>query len=255
MTSNKMELKKQIINCFNSGAYTYNAAADIQQIVARHLAERLAGVSASSILEIGCGTGLFSQYLPVSFPHAKILLTDIAPLMVQVCEQRFHTHPNIATACQDGEALVTPLQFDLIVSSMTLHWFTDFYASMAELITKLNSGGQFIFAMLGENSLLEWRDVCESDSKCRPTPIFPSAEAMKKYFPDLSLQVEVTPIAYADAYQFLKTLKSIGATAADINHITLSPGRLRRLMRAFDRTKASDIDVSYEIIYGCYTKP
>jgi malonyl-CoA O-methyltransferase len=255
MTSQAMELKKQIINCFNSGAYTYNAAADIQQVAADGLAARLAGGLPASILEIGCGTGLFSQFLPQYFPEAEILLTDIAPEMLRVCQQRFVLQPNIVMACQDGEALTTPGCFDLIVSSMTLHWFTDFFASLKQIIAKLNPGGRFIFAMLGKNSLSEWREVCEADSHCRPTPAFPVVDAVKTAFPDLQLDVDVTRVTYSNTYHFLKTLKSIGATAADINHITLSPGRLRRIMRALDQTGAGNIAISYEVIYGSYTKP
>jgi malonyl-CoA O-methyltransferase len=250
-----MELKKQIINCFNSGAYTYNAAADIQQIVALRLAEQLASVNANTVLEMGCGTGLFSQYVLASFPQAKICLMDIAPLMVQVCQQRFSAYPNIVTECQDGETFLTSDHYDLIVSSMTLHWFTDFYTSLKKLMDKLNSSGKCIFAMLGENSLSEWRAVCQIDSACHPTPKFPAVAAIKNAFPDLELSVEVTRIAYSDTYQFLKTLKLLGATAADINHITLSSGRLRKLMRALDQTQEGKIDISYEIIYGSYTKP
>jgi malonyl-CoA O-methyltransferase len=250
-----MELKKQIINCFNSGAYTYNAAADIQQVAACVLAMRLSEVSPASILEIGCGTGLFSQFLPQYFPEAHILLTDIAPEMLRVCQQRFVAHPNIKLACQDGEALTTPSGFDLIVSSMTLHWFTDFFASVEKIIAKLNPGGTFIFAMLGNKSLLEWREVCEADSHCRPTPTFPKADAVRAAFPDLQIDADVTCLTYNNTYHFLKTLKSLGATAADINHITLAPGRLRRIMRAFDKTGAGNISISYEVIYGSYTKP
>jgi malonyl-CoA O-methyltransferase len=255
MTSQVMEFKKQIINCFNSGAYTYNAAADIQQVAARGLAARLSGILPASILEIGCGTGLFSQFLPQHFPGARILLTDIAPEMLRVCQQRFVAEPNIVMVCQDGEALTTPGGFDLIVSSMTLHWFTDFFASVEQIIAKLNPGGTFIFAMLGDKSLLEWREICEADSHCRPTPTFPKADAVRTAFPKLQIDVDVTHVTYTNTYQFLKTLKSIGANATDINHITLSPGRLRRIMRAFDKTGADNISIAYEVIYGSYTKP
>ena len=250
-----MHLKKQIISRFNSGAYTYNSAADIQQVVAKAMALRLTDIRAKTILEIGCGTGLFSQFLPTYFPEARLLLTDIAPTMIQVCSQRFRSHPTIELACQDGEALATTEHYDLIVSSMTLHWFTDFYASLATLMTKLKPGGKLLFAMLGANSLSEWRAVCAADAGCRPTPMFPVANKVQDAFPDLQLEVDVIKLTYSDTYQFLKTLKAIGATAADINHVTMSPGRLRRLMRAFDRTATRDITISYEIVYGSYTKP
>ena len=53
------------------------------------------------------------------------MLTDIAPAMVQISQQRFINKPKVKVICMDGERLTLPSQFDLITSSMTLHWFSE----------------------------------------------------------------------------------------------------------------------------------
>lgn len=250
-----MVLKERIINCFNSKACSYDAAADIQPAVALRLADKLSGVAASSILEIGCGTGLFSQYLCQHFPNADLLLTDIAPAMVSACQQRFASNNSKVTVkCLDGEHLGDIQTFDLITSSMTVHWFSAMQESLLNIISKLNPGGRFVFAMLGRNSLSEWRHFCHEHQASIPTPTFPMLQEIQMMFPEMELQVELSKQHYPSAHDFLKTLKEIGANAPVASHVPLSSGMLRRIMRALDASTSHDIAITYEIIYGSYIK-
>ncbi len=249
-----MAFKEKIKNCFNSRAYTYDAGVDIQTRVAERLAQQLPNNAPRNILEIGCGTGLFSQYLLHAYPHAQILLTDIAPAMVTICCERFATALHITLSCMDGEFITTTETFDLIVSSMTLHWFTHFKESLQHIIAKLNPGGKFIFAALGQNSLTEWREICRDNHVSIPTPAFFPWQAIQKEFPQLTLQIEIAEQSYSSTFAFLKTLQTIGAHAAQKNHVPFSPGLLRRVMNLFDKQNAQDVSISYEIIYGSYTK-
>jgi malonyl-CoA O-methyltransferase len=253
MLLNENKAKEKIKNCFNSKAYTYDRAADVQGWVAQQLAKQLEGVDAKTVLEIGCGTGLFSQFLVKQYPHASCLLTDIAPAMVEICEKRFATTSllqMVQTRCMDGEALILdpPEQvFDLITSSMTLHWFRALEQSIQAIIAKLAPRGRFIFALLGKNSLQEWRAICQKQQVSIPTPDFPDLDYLTKIFPNITWHTENLQCSYLSAYDFLKTLKMIGAHAAHSDHAVFSAGKLRRLMRAFE-----DVTITYEIIYGSY---
>ncbi|MDR3477335.1 MAG: methyltransferase [Gammaproteobacteria bacterium] len=249
-----MALKEKIIKCFNSKAYTYQNAADMQPQVAARLADRFASVSAKNVLEIGCGTGFLSQHLLHSFPDAQLLLTDIAPAMVDITRDRFQKNANVFVKAMDGEALETSTQFDLIVSSMTLHWFTNFKHSLQQIIEKLTPGGQLVFAMLGKNSLLEWRNIFQEVAIVAPTPAFPDHQKLAQHFPELKIEVEVSEQRYRNTHEFLKTLKAIGAHAAQAKHVVLSSGRLRRLMQRLDRVSPDGVNISYEVVYGSYTK-
>ena len=39
------------------------------------------------VLELGCGTGLFSRHLVQLYPHGHFVLTDVAPAMIAECRR------------------------------------------------------------------------------------------------------------------------------------------------------------------------
>ena len=248
-----MAYKQKIIKSFNSSAYSYNTAADIQPYVAEQLALRLHDLKAQSVLEIGCGTGLLSQYLPRYFSGAAILLTDIAPAMVEHCQQRMSGLANIRFQQLDGEAICLTEKFDLITSCMTFHWFLNLNESLEKIISQLNPGGHLLFSALGENSLFEWREICDLHA-IAATPQFISQHSLQQLFPGLKIQVELVKQFYSNAYDFLTTLKLIGARAPHIDHLPSTSGMLRRLMRLLDEKYPHGINMTYEIINGYYEK-
>lgn len=245
----KITMKQRIMSCFNKGAETYHSAAIVQAKVARNLAERLPFYS-NPILEIGCGTGIFSQHLVSSFPDSSILLTDIASKMLAKCQQNLQKSTNIKYACMDGECLSTTTTFDLIVSSMTLHWFSNLKKGFEKIIHHLSPGGIFMFALVGENSLKEWDDICKKFNLPKTTRPFPSRRFLQENFPDMKIDIENVSQNHHSGYDFLHSLKNIGATAKQENNISLSLGNLRKIILKLN----NPIEITYEILYGKYVK-
>jgi malonyl-CoA O-methyltransferase len=245
-----MIIKEQVTNHFNAGALSYEAVAQMQAQVAMELTARIPSTSVHSVLEIGCGTGLLSQYLPTLFPNATIWLTDIAPAMVKECTQRFMQQARIKTVCVDGECFSFATQFDLITSSMVLHWFTDISQALLHIRRQLMPGGYFVFSILGENSLHEWRDLCTENAVQWGTPVFPSPQILQDALPGLELSVVTYRETYPSAHAFLNVLKKLGATAPHAGYTALSAGKLRSVLRRFE----SKMTISYEVIYGSYRK-
>lgn len=243
-------MKKNIIRYFNQGARTYHSSAELQSHVAQQVASRLQGVSAKHILEIGCGTGLLSQHLIELFPNSMMLLTDIADAMVNVTQQRFSQYPQVHTHCGDAESLDLNLQFDLITSSMTLHWFDHFRSSIENFKNYLRPGGQMIFAILGENSLCEWKTMCKTVGMTAARKSFPDYHWMTSTFADFKFEIESVKQRYANSYAFIKSLKNLGARATRADYISASTRQLRQLLRANN----NEIEMTYEVIYGSYTQ-
>lgn len=243
-------MKERITRCFNKGSETYDTAAIVQTKVANDLIRRLTLVSAQNILEIGCGTGIFSRRIVTAFPQANVLLTDIASSMVEFCKKRFAGNSCIDYICADGEHFSSNMKFDLIVSSMTLHWFLNIKNSFQRIMEYLTPGGQFVFAMLGKNSLIQWREICKHYQLSIPTPSFPDFEVLQKAFPSMQLEIETVQHCYPSAYDFLKSLKNIGATAAHRDHSPMTAGSLRQVLRECN----SEIKINYEVIYGKFIK-
>lgn len=241
-----MIIKKSVIAGFNRGAKTYHQAADLQAEIANKLAEKIPAEPAQRILEIGCGTGLFSQHLVQSFPEANLYLTDIAEAMVKQCKTRFDQHGQIQFLCLDGEALPELPAFDLIASSMTLHWFENLTVNLQNITQKLNHNGRFIFSMLTAKSLQEWRSLCETLQVPFATPLFPVSENLQATFPNIRWQIEEVQVHYKNLHHFLSTLKLLGAIAPRAGADRLSLQQLRRMMRRFQ----TPMMMTYEVAYG-----
>ncbi len=244
-------MKNKIIKCFNQGVKTYDQAAAVQLHVANALATRIKNISANKILEIGCGTGVFSEKLILAFPTAHFLLTDITPNMVAECQQRFKQYPQVNYLCLDGENIADLSQkYDLIVSNMTLQWFENIPASLEKIIAQLAPNGKLIFSLLGEKSLHEWQHMCGEFDITAGLKKFPQQSVLKDRCNDLHLENELFQFSYQSAHGFLRSLKNLGATATDTQYIFTSVGKLRRLFRAY----SDEVKMTYDIIYGCYTK-
>ncbi len=90
------EHKGRIASAFTAQADVYDAAADLQWLVAERLAEQITGrikKTPRRILEIGCGTGFLSARLADAFPETRLVLTDIAPTMLARCRARIGDKP------------------------------------------------------------------------------------------------------------------------------------------------------------------
>lgn len=240
-------MNERIAKCFNKGAETYDSAALVQMQVAERLIQRLPNFS-EKILEVGCGTGLLSEKLLFCYPKASLLLIDIAPLMLARCQKRLSDFTQVDYRCLDGQTLKNLGSFNLIVSSMTFHWFKEFQSSFNNMLNQLSPGGKLVFAMLGENSLIEWRNLCEKFHFPLTTRHFPALQSLKAQFPLFKWDIETISQSYAHGYEFLRSLKNIGATAACPHSESFTPAQLRRLMRELN----NEISIRYEIIFGEY---
>ena len=74
--------KQQITRNFSRYADLYDDYAQVQRRSAQDLAKEFDIAPPHSILEIGSGTGLYTQYLQKRFPDAKIFGADISEPMV-----------------------------------------------------------------------------------------------------------------------------------------------------------------------------
>ncbi|ORX43659.1 S-adenosyl-L-methionine-dependent methyltransferase, partial [Piromyces finnis] len=104
------------------------------------------------ILDIGAGTGLFSNIVLSKFPQAKITLLDVTEKMLDMSKERFKGNDNITYLCQDmanvDESISKSFegQFDYIISGLAIHHLTN--DEKKSVYTKcyqwLKEGGLFI---------------------------------------------------------------------------------------------------------------
>nr|WP_288812324.1 malonyl-ACP O-methyltransferase BioC [uncultured Sphingobacterium sp.] len=153
--------KQRITSRFSKAASTYQSAAIVQRQVAEKMITLLQGtvpLRAEKVLEIGCGTGIFSRLLLQRLLPKQLFLNDISLEMItQVMAMVRSQHRSIQCSfiCGDAEIYPLPKQLDLITSCSTIQWFENPAAFFARCHTLLHADGILAFSTFGEENMRE----------------------------------------------------------------------------------------------------
>lgn len=127
--------------------------------------------AAFDVLDLGAGTGLFAGMIAARYPQARLTLIDLSDSMLDGARARFRGRANVTIIAGDYTAYPYTQQYDLIISSLSIHHLSDedkaaLYRNVYRL---LRDGGHFINAdqVLGATDAIDarykarWRDAVE----------------------------------------------------------------------------------------------
>jgi len=81
---------------------------------------------AIKVLDLGAGTGLFSQHIFTKYPRAAFVLYDLAPKMLEIARKRFQEYPDqFEYLVKDYREFQGAEEYDLVISSLSIHHLTD----------------------------------------------------------------------------------------------------------------------------------
>jgi malonyl-CoA O-methyltransferase len=229
---------------FGARAESYEQHAGLQRAVADHLARLLPDLERPSVLELGCGTGLFSRHLVKRYPEGRFILTDAAPAMIAECRRNLAKlgASRISYEVMDAGEAGGHAELDLIAASMTLHWLPDPIAALSRLRRLLAPQGVLLYATLGPESFAEWREVLAAES-------LPSGLTDIKPLPGVVEEERLVPDQ--DSLSFLRRMKAVGGLTPREGYVPLSPGQLSRAIHAADDRFGGRI--TWHIVYGRLT--
>ena len=230
-----LEYKNKVIKSFSDNAESYHDKATIQRKVSKSLADILPKMENPRILEVGCGTGILTEFLIKKYPNASFEITDISRSMLEECKKRCD-RGKIKFFEMDGE---NPLQnlgrYDLVVSSMTLHWFE--YPLVG--IQRLAELGPLFYATIGENNFFEWQNaVCKHADKKAFFPV--------QHLPGI-INEEYFKLKCSNFSSFAKELKSMGVLLKHEKQVLLSYENLSKALKTFRQKNNA---ISWHIVYG-----
>jgi trans-aconitate methyltransferase len=234
------------------GNYDYHAV--IQQQIIQKLVRKLQHIAlpfTPRILEIGAATGNLSARLQELWPHAHFTLTDASPEALRLAKQRLN--PKCQSVFKVVELADLPPEghFDLIVSSMVLHWLPDAVMMLRKIIAALPPGGIFAFALLGQGSFDNWRRACHMAQVDCGLWDYPTAAQLRE-LPGVMVVQERMQSFFESAEDFLLHLKAIDALAARPGYRPRSIGDLARTIEAANTIRP--FVINYEILFGaCHT--
>ena len=155
--------KKEVAQRFRRSLTTYDENAHIQKKVSQRVVELLqstAGVDFNRVLEVGCCTGVLTELLCSRSSFATLFLNDLVPELCEAAKERIRKYSqSVETIPGDIEEATIPDQLDLIISSSTLQWLSDYPAILRKFSAALTERGYLVFSLFGAGTLREIQEL------------------------------------------------------------------------------------------------
>ncbi len=200
--------KELIKQRFNKKLNLYNENARIQKQMAEKLLSYLPENDYGSVLEIGCGTGLLTEYACKKINSTSYYALDI----VSDCEKYIKKiNSNIKFISSDIEeyAKNSDKKFDLIVSNASLQWIDNLPDFILKLAGMLNTDGTLLFSTFG---IENFREIFYVLGKTLP---YYTIKELNNFFKKFNpvIEEEIRIMAFKTPKDVLKHIQNTGVNA------------------------------------------
>ena len=242
------------VESFERAAETYVDSCSVQRRIAERLAQRIARADVApsqKILELGCGTGELTRFLAGRFPDVRIVATDASPGMLTVARQTVtDSNVDFRTLVVD-EGLASESEwasggFDLLASSMALHWVADLEDVLRSILKLAN---RIAFSIPVAGTFESWIAAHEKLGWSDGVRNLFSEEAVSRWgewlFPGHQFSVEFADFqeSFADPLDFVRQLKLVGAACPQEGHLPVK--NLRAILKQFP----NGIEINYRVAF------
>jgi len=145
---------------FGSASKSYDISARLQRFSGKHLMPWLPNRNDLTVLDLGSGTGFFTDLLASSYD--QVIGLDISTDMLQFAKET----RNKEILWLEADAHNIPLKdnsIDFIYSNLVIQWFNPLDEAITEMLRVLKPGGLLIFTTLVDGTLHElkssWKQV------------------------------------------------------------------------------------------------
>lgn len=240
--------------------------AYLRDEVAERLIERLEDVHESysfpEAVDVGCGTGHVRRAL-VGRGVRKLTELDLSPAMLSVAAQSEVDFETVQHEMSDEVQSLPTDAYDLVVSSMALHWVNDLPGCLKGFRRALRPNGFFLGAMLGGDTLQEMRSSFvladlerHGGVAQRMSPLCSVADAgalvQSAGFALPTVDTEVIKIHYPDAWTLWHHLRAMGESHATLNRASCDQATLlaaAAIYRELYGDKDGNIPATFQVIY------
>ena len=112
---------------------------------------RLEGVTPSSVVDLGCGTGQLTQRMIRTFPDASVVGVDLSTGMLAGAADRLRASGRETAALLRADAHRLPFSassVDIVVCTESFHWYEDQARVLDEVARVLVPGGRLLIASI-----------------------------------------------------------------------------------------------------------
>ncbi len=230
------------------------AAYDSLAVVQRRIAATLAGYFSAAaparferVLEVGCGTGFFTDELLKISRIDSFYLNDLVPEALPPLAGRLAAR-HVELLPGDAERIALPEGLDLVVSTSTVQWFDDPDAFFERVAVALKPGGRFVFNTFGPENLSQVKTL--TGNGLEYTPMEELRRRLEKHFTHVDLRRETIRQRFDAPFDVLRHLQQTGVTAT--GEFRWTPGKLRAFEHAYTARYPIDSQVflDWDVIYA-----
>lgn len=253
----------RLLNNRNRAAYNYEAYSFLKDYVSTELVERIKDVKRNfnNSLDWGSHDGRGASELLKTDQIDSIICAEYSPVFANLARIR-----NISTISAPFESVpFIPNSFDLIVSTLSLHWVNDLSQQFNQFHEALKPDGLFTAALFGLGTLKELREsLIEAEIELyggasQRVPPLPSLHDMAMLLQQAGFALPVADVdrvtvRYNNLFKLLGDLKGMGEQSPMFKRS--GQGLSRKLLRRADeiyRENCGDSDgkipATFQIIW------
>lgn len=218
----KTASRYKIAKSFGSASGSYDVSARLQRYSGKHLMPWLPNRHDLTVLDLGSGTGFFTDILAGSYQ--QVMGLDISKDMLRFAQQ----NRNKAISWFEADAYNMPLQdnsVDFIYSNLMIQWCDPLDSLLNEVMRVLKPGGLFIFSTLVNGTLYELKSAWAQVDDDQHVIDFKTEADVKTLLngPDrklLEAKQQDVILEYENVLHLARELKSLGA-----NHVPKKQGK------------------------------
>lgn len=249
--------KKAVAHSFSKAAERYDQFAQLQRDIGVQLLTDVNRQSVEQVLDLGSGTGHFTEKLCRIYPDCQMTCLDLSQAMLeQVAKKQL---PQVS--CLQGDIDNLPFaenQFDLIFSNLVVQWSEDLLGCLKQLEKSLNTGGTLHFSTLLDGSLHELKQAWKAVDQHPHTNSFLSLDTVKEQlqrcgFTKVNVKTETRTLHYENVIEVMRALKGIGANHVHDQQPLAIKGR--KLITLLEKgyapfvNKQGQLNLTYQICY------
>lgn len=227
---------------FKKSLNTYTKNSIIQNKMADNLIKMVSQVKQfSSILELGCGSGVLTKKIVENFDFKNYDAVDI----VDDCSKFINQiSPDICFTQSDIENFKTDTKYNLIISNATIQWVEKLPDFLKKMYENLEDNGLFLFTTFGKDNFNEIKKITGQGLE------YYSTEEIKKILQDyapFSLKIETEKMEFETPKDVLKHLKLTGVNSITSKHWTKTD--LAKFESEYRKLCPDKITLTYNPVY------
>lgn len=228
---------------------SYSAHAHAQRMIAGRLATLFLenrDVEAGSVVEIGPGTGFFTEQWKKHVRAARCRFMDLCPM------ESFDAATSEEYLVGDAETAFCkwvdeghPSGMDFIFSTSAIQWFSDVPRFLSNASRLLKDRGELIVSTFGPDNLKELKSMRSSHLSYLSVAQLKSA--MDNLYSDMHILEEFIHIEFSSPLEAIRHLRLTGVTENGGKHASVS--NLRKLIQDYPINERGRYNLTYHPIY------